>query len=114
MNRYLTGSAVRQSKLIISGLILSFSDGNDKENEKRLSKFVRIGKNKELLNDDIFKRRLNKFMRIGRQPGLNDVDSFGDNEAFEADAKRRISSFVRIGKSGNAAQESKLETDEKA
>ena len=67
------------------------SDGLGDEEQKRMSKFVRIGKNKELMNDDIFKRRLSNFVRIGRQPYLNDVGS-------EAVKRRRLSSFVRIGR----------------
>ena len=66
------------------------SDGLGDEEQKRMSKFVRIGKNKELLNDDIFKRRLSNFVRIGRQSLLNDLGS--------EDVKRRMSSFVRIGR----------------
>ena len=84
-------------------------DPTTKEDEKRLSRFVRIGKNKELINDAIFKRRLSNFVRIGKRKDANSLNSIGENDLYTDNVKRRMSSFVRIGKAG----ENKVDDDTK-
>ena len=72
-----------------------------------MSKFVRIGKDKELINDEIFKRRLSNFVRIGKRKDANSYNSIGDSDIYRDGVKRRMSSFVRIGKSGSEGVEDK-------
>lgn len=71
-------------------------DDNIKDtDQKRMSKFVRIGKNKELINDAVYKRRLSNFVRFGKRKDSNDFDNAME---FSDDMDRSMSSYEQDDK----------------